>query len=121
MAETQARDRDRARVVGLIANEVRQLSGMLERATIGPARDRDPLAGVHARLNEFLKSTGHYPGFLDVGINVYLNVYDWHVRNHRPILINKMAEQRSAIQYMYTQLILRWEVPDPNFLGIPYD
>jgi hypothetical protein len=32
-----------------------------------------------------------------------------------------MAEQRFAIQFIATQLVVRWEVPDLNFIGRPRD
>jgi hypothetical protein len=57
---------------------------------------------------------------MEIGVDVFYEVYDWHVRHQQQIQITRIAEQRFAIQWMFTQLILRYE-QDPKYLGIPFD
>ena len=68
----------------------------------------------------FLKANGKFPEFCEIGSGVFYTIYDWHVKHQQQINIIRVGEQRMAIQYMFTQLILRWE-QDPNFIGIPFD
>ena len=51
---------------------------------------------------------------------MFYTIYDWHVKHQQQINIIRVGEQRMAIQYMFTQLILRWE-QDPAYIGIPFD
>ena len=45
-----------------------------------------------------------------------MDVYDWHVRHQQPIQLTRITDQRMAIRFMFTQLILRHE-QDPAFVG----
>jgi hypothetical protein len=67
-----------------------------------------------------IRSAGKFPDFLEIGVDVFYQVYDWHVRHNQQIQITRVAEQRFAIQWMFTQLILRWE-QDPKYIGVPFD
>lgn len=51
---------------------------------------------------------------------MFHDVYDWHVRQQQQIQITRIAEQRLAIQFMFTQLVLRWE-NGSNYVGTPFD
>ena len=42
---------------------------------------------------------------MEIGVDVFYDVYDWHVRHQQQIQITRIAEQRLAIQFMFTQLI----------------
>ena len=51
---------------------------------------------------------------------MFYDVYGWHVRNQQQINISRIGEQRMAIQFMFTQLVLRIE-NESNYIGTPYD
>ena len=57
---------------------------------------------------------------MEIGTSLFYDVYDWHVRHAQQIQIIRLADQRFAIQFMFTQLIVRWE-QDANYLGTPFD
>lgn len=78
------------------------------------------LGGLYERVEKHLRSSGKFPEFCDIGTAVFYDVYDWHVKHQQQILITRVADQRLAIQFMFTQLILRWE-NDANYIGQPFD
>jgi hypothetical protein len=103
---------------------LKEVMGMRDRVQRGldkqDAADSS-IGRLRAGMDTHLQALGRYPSFIDVGITVFMDVYDWHVRHRQPIHIARMAEQRFAIQFIATQLVVRWEVPDLNFIGRPRD
>jgi hypothetical protein len=67
-----------------------------------------------------MRATTKFPDYCDIGLKVFYDIYDWHIRNRQQIVISRQPDNRYAIQFMFTTLILRNE-QDPNFIGIPYD
>jgi hypothetical protein len=104
-----------------IHNMVLGIRDRLERGLEGYDAGDSSIGKLRNDMYQHLQGLGRYPSFIDVGINVFMDVYDWHVRHRQPIRIAQMAEQRMAIQFIATQLVLRWEIPDLNFIGRPRD
>jgi len=75
---------------------------------------------LNERIEKHLRSSGKFPEFCDIGTGVFYDVYDWHVKHQQQINITRQADQRLTIQFMFTQLVLRWE-NDGNYLGMPFD
>lgn len=75
---------------------------------------------VKSRIEQYTKAGGKFPEYCDIGLAVFHDIYDWHVRNQQQIQVTRMADQRMAIQFMFTQLVLRWE-NDANYVGLPFD
>ena len=75
---------------------------------------------VRRAFELFLKVNGKFPDYIEVGTGVFFDVYDWHVRHGQAITVSRLADSRTAIQFMFTQLILRYE-QDPAFVGVPFD
>jgi hypothetical protein len=103
-----------------IASELDRLRRTLDRGLIGPGMGGGAVDTVRAVLDKHFRANGRWPGFLDICTNPFFDVYDWHVRNRLPIQMI-MDEQRVAIQFMFTQLVVRWENPNADYIGIPYD
>jgi hypothetical protein len=78
------------------------------------------IAPVRNATKSFLRTAGKYPDFLEVGTDIWHQVYDWHVRFQQPLTIGRNAEGRYTLMFMGTMLIMRVEV-QPNFVGIPFD
>ena len=78
------------------------------------------VALVKNELQRYLKQSGKFPEYCDIGVTIFFDVYDWHVRNQQQIQISRLADQRMAIQFMFTQLILRWENAE-NYISQAYD
>ena len=75
---------------------------------------------VRRAFDQFVRVNGKFPDYLEVGAAVFYEVYDWHVRHGQAITVSRLADSRTAIQFMFTQLILRYE-QDPAFVGVPFD
>ena len=78
------------------------------------------IAQLRGTFQTFLKANGKFPEFCEIGSDVFYTIYDWHVKHQQPINIIRLGESRMAIQFMFTQLILRWE-QNGNYIGIPFD
>jgi hypothetical protein len=75
---------------------------------------------VRAKQIDFLRGQGKFPDFLELGVDAWFAVYDWHVRHLQPITLGRDPNGRYTIVLLATTLILRIDA-DPNFLGVPYD
>ena len=78
------------------------------------------IAELRQRQAAFLRAEGKFPDFIDVGIDVWMGVYDWHVKHHLPMTLGRDASNRYTIQLLATTLVLR---PDmvPTLIGTPYE
>jgi hypothetical protein len=121
-AETvQSRDDAEAiRALKDIKGELDTISGTLQQGLVGPGVAPGPIGLIRDRYTIHLRANGRFPDFMEIGSAVFYAVYDWHVRYNQQIQITRIAENRFAIQFMFTQLIVRWE-QDPGFLGVPFD
>lgn len=106
------------RALNQIEQELERLNGVVDgtsRVTSGSY-----LGEIRARFTTHLRAAGKFPEFMEIGVEPFYEVYDWHVRHQQQIQITRISEQRFAIQWMFTQLIMRYE-QDPKHLGIPFD
>jgi hypothetical protein len=71
-------------------------------------------------IEKYSRAAGKFPEYCEVGLGVFYDVYDWHVRQQQQVQVTRIAEQRFMILFMFTQLIVRWE-NDTNYIGVPYD
>jgi hypothetical protein len=74
------------------------------------------LAGIRDQQRTFLKANQKFPDFIEVGVTVWENVVDWHVRHQQPLSASRNAEGRYVIAVGLTTLILRPELMD-NYVG----
>lgn len=103
-----------------IGDEIESVGDAIERGLVGPSVSAGAIVGVRERFTTHLRAAGKFPDFMEIGTAVFYQVYDWHIRYTQPIQITRISEQRFAIQFMFTQLIVRWE-QDVNYLGVPFD
>lgn len=106
--------------LGQIRNELQQIRLVLDDGMRKSSLSFAGIAAIRDRLTTHLRSSGKFPDFCEVGTTYFYEVYDWHVKHGQQIQISRPADQRFAIQFMLTQLVVRWE-QDPNYLGTPYD
>jgi len=78
------------------------------------------LMRVRQQQRTWLQSSRKYPDFLEIGLDVWDNVYDWHVAFQQPLNVTRLADGRYTMSYMFTTLLLR---PDqsPDFVGYAFD
>lgn len=60
------------------------------------------------------------PDYCDVGVGIFFDVYDWHVKNQRELTAGRQPDGRYAMQFMFTRLLLRAD-GDAGYIGYPYD
>lgn len=81
-------------------------------------------AGTVTKLRDvmmiFLRANAKFPDYCEVGIAVFFDIYDWHVKNQRELTIGRQPDGRYAMQFMFTRLLLRPDT-DVGFVGYPYD
>lgn len=75
---------------------------------------------VREQFAQFLRANGKFPEYCDVGVGVFQDLYDWHVRFQQPLTSGRTPDGRYALVFQYTQMILRPE-SEPTFVGLPYD
>jgi hypothetical protein len=104
-----------------VVDSLDEIKASLDAGLRGNTMSYGSLGQIKGKLETWVRTTGKFPEFWDVGISVFLEIYDWHIREKQPIQISRIAEQRMAIQWLFTQYVLRWE-NDPNYIGQqPYD
>ena len=98
-----------------VANEVRTLRQLIERQ-----ESFGELDAIRTKLFDHLRANGKFPDFLDVGITVWLQVHDWHIRMHQPLSLSRDTNGRYTMEFGFTTLVLRQDSV-VTFIGIPYD
>jgi len=78
------------------------------------------VARVRQQQHMWMQSSRKYPDFIEIGIDVWDNVYDWHVAFQQPLNVTRLADGRYAMAFMFTTLLLR---PDQSadFVGYAFD
>lgn len=68
----------------------------------------------------YLRGNNKFPDFIDIGIDIWLAIYDWHIRLQQPLVLGRDNNGRYTMMLGFTTLVLR---PDwvPTVIGIPYD
>src|ERR1041384_706780 len=79
-----------------------------------------PIVPIRTKQVDYLKANNKFPDFIDVGIDVWMRVYDWHVRLQQPLVAGRDPSGRYTLQLGFTQLVLR---PDfvSDYISVPYD
>jgi hypothetical protein len=103
-----------------IDSSIDEFKNSVDQGLRGNSMNSGGVGGVKTELARYLKISGRFPEYLDIGVLIFFDVYDWHVRHQQQIQISRMADQRMAIQFMFTQLVLRWENAE-TYIGQAYD
>ena len=101
------------------ANAIDRLRALVERSST-PAAASASIALIRQQQRTYIRSHDKYPDFIEVGLGVFEEVYDWHVRYQQPITAARLADGRYTIGFMFTNLILR---PDQalEYVGFGFD
>jgi hypothetical protein len=68
------------------------------------------LTAIRALQRDFLKGRGKFPDFVEVGVDVWDALTDWHVRTRQPLQVQRTAEGRYAMAVLQTNIVLRHDV-----------
>jgi hypothetical protein len=115
--EQQVADRDGQRE---IARRISEVQDVLRTEFQTASLAYGIITKLRADMEQFLRSHTKFPDFIEIGVGVFLEVYDWHVKNRQQLTVSRLADGRYGMQFMFTTLILRPE-QDRNYIGVPYD
>jgi hypothetical protein len=78
------------------------------------------IAQVREQQRVWMRANFRYPDFIDIGIDVWEALYDWHVRFQQPLNVARQQDGRYVMTFMFTTFVMR---PDqlPNYIGPPYE
>ena len=75
---------------------------------------------IRSVMEVYFRANTKFPDFIDIGVSVFMELYDWHVKNRQQLMITRAPDGRYWLQFMFTSMVLRQEVA-PEYIGIPYD
>lgn len=102
-----------------LSESIDELKTSIDQGLRGNSMNYGHVSNVKGVIQKYARLSGKFPDYIDIGIDVFYDVYDWHVRQNQQIQLARISDQRIMIQFMFTQLILRWE-NDPGYIGAPY-
>ena len=78
------------------------------------------VARIRQQQHTWMRSTQKYPDFIEIGIDVWDNIYDWHVVHQQPVNMTRTSDGRYTMVFMFTTLLLR---PDQaaDYVGFAFD
>ena len=130
-ASLSARSRSAAEAEAAAADQSNQLSERqiteivealkdIRKAIEAPPGAFVEILPIRQKQMDYLRATNKFPDFIDVGLDVWFAVHDWHVRHLQQPALGRDANGRHTISVMGTQLVMR---PDlvPTFISAPYD
>jgi len=103
-----------------IAKAVSSIEEVLRSAYLSSSLSHGFVAKLRTDMEQFLRSSSKFPDYVDVGIAVFFDLYDWHVKNGQQLNITRLGDGRYAMQFMFTSLLLS-PAHDRNYVGAPYD
>ena len=119
-APAEAAQRDRAGdddVAGAIDRVRALLERQFDSCELGPCVH---IAAIRQQQRAFLKAAQKYPDYIEVGLDVWDAVYDWHVKHQQAIQTARTADGRYMMGFMFTNLLLRPEQPG-NYVSFGFD
>jgi hypothetical protein len=103
------------------AAAIDKLREVIERQADGCELGRCPtIDGIRSQQKVFMRANRKFPDYIDVGIDAWETVYDWHVKNRQELKAARLPDGRYGILFMFTTIVLR-EDQTPNFVGWGYD
>jgi hypothetical protein len=78
------------------------------------------IRGVREAQVTFLRANAKFPDYIDVGIDAWFAVHDWHIRWQQPLAIGRDPQGRHTILLNETAIVMRIDAA-PTFIGLPYD
>lgn len=103
-----------------IARQVGQVEDVLRQAYLSSSLSHGFVPKIRALMEQFLRANSKFPDFFEIGPSVFMDLYDWHVKNRQQLVVTRQADGRYTMQFMFSQMILRPE-QDPGYVGYPFD
>jgi hypothetical protein len=115
--EQQAPDRDGQRE---IARRIGEIQDVLRAEFQTSSLSHGIAAKLRGDMEQFMRANTKFPDYIEVGVGVFIEMYDWHVKNGQELAVTRLGDGRYTMRFMFTTLILRPE-QDRNYVGVAYD
>jgi hypothetical protein len=112
-----AADDDGTKQADAIDRLRRFVEGQADACELGPCAH---VARIRQLQRQHLASAQRYPAFIEVGIDYWERIYDWHVKHQQRLDARRTADGRYAMTFMFTTLLLRADQP-ADYVGSPFD
>jgi hypothetical protein len=109
-----ASDERVAKALGEIRDELRRVHNACDGPGC-PAVDT-----IRSQQRIYFKGQGKFPDYIDVGIEIWERLNDWHVTNRLPVQVVRMSDGRYGMVFQLTTLVLRHDMTN-NYVGLGYD
>jgi hypothetical protein len=99
------------------------LSGIRDELRHDPAAvavSRDVIGQIRRAQKQHFRTNGRFPAWIDIGIDVFECVHDWHVRNLQQVMVGHDGTGRYTVTFFFSTLVLRPDV-EPSYISTPYD
>lgn len=103
-----------------IAIQIQSVDSTLKTAFLSSSAGHGTIVRLRSDMETFLRANSKFPDYFEVGIAVFFEIYDWHIKYDQPVVVNRLADGRYSLQFMFSHLILRPD-QDRNFVGVPTD
>jgi hypothetical protein len=77
------------------------------RQSIEHQHESAEVSQIRSQQRTFLKANQKFPDFIDVGIDVWERMEDWHVKTLQPLAIVRTNDGRYGMTFLTTTLILQ--------------
>jgi hypothetical protein len=118
-ARGQPGDAASAEAMRSIQQELAQIRAILDDGLRQHSLNFGVVVPIRRQFETFLRANTKYPDYCEIGVSVFTEIYDWHVKHNQPLQVSRV-DNRTAIRFMFTWMIL---IPtqDPFYIGIPFD
>jgi hypothetical protein len=103
-----------------IASHLDEIHDVLHAAYQTSSLSHGIVSKLRGDMEQFLRANTKFPDFIEVGIAVFMEVYDWHIKHQQQLAVTRVGDGRYTMRFMFTTLILRPE-QDRNYVGVAYD
>jgi hypothetical protein len=97
--------------LGPISSALRDLHHLTASGEVDLIKERQR---THFKINQ------KFPAYIDIGLMVWERLSTWHLENHLPLTARRTPEGRMEMEFMFTTLVLKWELAD-TMISVPYD
>jgi len=115
--EQQPTERDSLRE---IASHLDEIHDVLRAAYQTSSLSYGIVSKLRGDMEQFIRANTKFPDFIEVGIAVFIEVYDWHIKNQQQLAVTRLADGRYTMRFMFTTLILQPQ-QDRNYVGVAHD
>jgi hypothetical protein len=103
-----------------IADAVEAIDRSIDEALLSNNTAFGNVARLRTQYETYFRTTQRFPEFIDIGLSVFMEVYDWHIKNRQQLTVTRGPDSRYWIRYMFTTLVLRGE-QEANYIGVAYE